>query len=108
MKRIAIVVGHKLTAQGAVNYLDKTEFEFNSRVAKLVKVNFEENQLDVFYKDDLYIEKIIEFNPDVILELHFNSFFKKVYGSEAIVLESNTEAFKEASNFQKALNHVLR
>ena len=39
MKKIALIIGHKPSQQGAVSYNNVTEYEFNTQIAKLVKLN---------------------------------------------------------------------
>jgi len=104
LKKIAFIVGHKLTAQGAVNYLNETEWEFNSSIANYVKSNFSTDQFRVFIKTTHYVKKVKEFNPSMIIELHFNAFELKAYGCEALALENSPESIYEANNFINEFN----
>lgn len=108
MKRIALIVGHKLTAQGAVNYLNETEFEFNLKIAHYVNQWFSSENYQFFVKSTGYVKKVKEFNPDLIIELHFNAFSLKAYGCEALALKSSPEGIQEAKNFIGEFNKRFR
>lgn len=93
---VVIVVGHTLHSQGAVNYKGEAEFSFNSRIAQLLVTDLRGNDIsaqaiyrpaDASYKDQVKtIASIVnEMDPQVVLSLHFNSFFKQVYGFECLV-----------------------
>lgn len=101
MNKIAFIVGHKLTDQGAINFLNETEYEFNSLIAQYVKKRI---TIEVFHKTTNYVKRINEYNPDLIVELHFNSFNKKAYGCEALALETSLQSILDANKFIKEFN----
>jgi len=96
--KVALIVGHSKTAQGAVNYLGETEFSLNSRIAAMVEKMFSEIDsivdLKVFFRPGgaygpavSKVGKAVgEWGAKASLELHFNSFEKKASGCEALVL----------------------
>lgn len=87
MKKIAFIVGHSLTAQGATNYLNESEYRFNFKVAEYVCKYFNYKQVTWFVKTDNYILHVKAFNPDLIIELHFNAFSQPVFGCESLCLQ---------------------
>lgn len=103
MKKVAFVVGHKLTAQGAVNYLYETEYAFNTKVLKYVKQEFG-NDVKVFTKTVGYVKRVKLFEPSLVIELHFNSFHVKAYGCESLAIKSSQNSISQALNFTKAFN----
>lgn len=101
MKKVALIVGHTASNQGAVNYLNETEFEFNSYIASYVKFHYPFYSLSVFEKKRDYVKKIKEFNPTLIIELHFNAFESKAYGCTALCLETSQDSKIEAKTMLK-------
>jgi N-acetylmuramoyl-L-alanine amidase len=93
--RLAIVVGHTESAQGAngVAPLEQTEFEYNSDLADLIARLGESEGLKV---DTVYrpragyagireaYEIVSSFEPDAAIELHFNAFNGRVRGTETL------------------------
>lgn len=103
-KRIAILVGHRqISGEGAVNYLGETEYSFNYRIAhKLTGKLKREMEIDggLFYREKyesipLIGEDIAEYDPDLCIELHFNSYHRPITGAVSEVLIS-----KEYSNYK--------
>lgn len=93
MNKIAIVVGHDKIEQGAYsNFLEKTEFQYNSEVAKLLP-------FDIYFRDEKikgYTSKVTELanrinkkHYDLVVELHFNSFNTIANGSEALYYKNS-------------------
>lgn len=107
-KVIAIVPGHTLLNQGAINYLGETEYVFNSRIAiKLQHKLWRERIHNLVIKRDegnyrknghSYQDQIREVANDCkescatySLHLHFNSFAEKAYGCEILLPTDNDE-----------------
>jgi N-acetylmuramoyl-L-alanine amidase len=114
--KIALIVGHSKTAQGAVNYLGETEFSFNSRIAAMVEKMFSEREsnvdLKVFFRPGgaaapamAKVGKAVgEWGAKASLELHFNSFEGKAFGCEALVVLDSGEIPVEANFLNAMLN----
>lgn len=99
MNKIAFIVGHNETAQGAVSFTGQTEYEFNYKVARNVCQRFSDQNVQYFTKTTGYVKRVKDFGPDLIIELHFNAFSKKAYGCEALTLAGSNEQEYEAQNF---------
>ena len=99
--KVALIVGHSKTAQGAVNYLGETEFSLNSRIAAMVEKMFSEIDsivdLKVFFRPGgaygpavSKVGKAVgEWGAKASLELHFNSFEKKASGCEILIISQD-------------------
>jgi hypothetical protein len=99
--KIALIVGHSKSAQGAVNYLCETEFSFNSRIAAMVEKMFSESEsnfeLRAFFRPGgahgpavSKVGKAVgEWGAKASLELHFNSFEKKASGCEILMISQD-------------------
>ena len=95
-KKVAILVGHSLVSQGAVNYDGITEFTFNCGVASLLKIEldkFEGIDANIFVRKDGSWSQdssgLENYNPSICIELHFNSASVKAQGCEAIVWKNS-------------------
>lgn len=108
MKKLAVVIGHNPVQKGAhtICPLCCSEFEFNTKVAKIMKAIAEANSIDVeiffrqyygVYKNELgrrtsnlrkeikkVYSKVNEWNPDLSIELHFNAYRPNVSGTETL------------------------
>jgi N-acetylmuramoyl-L-alanine amidase len=92
-KRIALIVGHNIsknTDQGAVNYLGEPESIFNYRIATKLRNTLLAYNVGIFLRDGIGIKGVANqvnlFNPDLSIELHFNSFSSKAFGCEVLTL----------------------
>ena len=93
--KIALVVGHNAKSQGAVNYRDETEFEFNSRIAKKLS-KFLDNSIVLYrpagksyYAQCKAVAKECQKEGvDLAICLHFNSYDGSVQGCEALILDT--------------------
>jgi len=100
--KVAIVVGHDKVEQGAFsNLLKKSEFAYNSEVAKLIG-------FDTYFRDTKggYSTKIAELskrikakNYDLVIELHFNSFNAIANGCEALYFQGSVKGQRFAEMF---------
>lgn len=105
MKKIALVVGHKASAQGASNLDGTTEFQFNDEqcritAEKLVEAGFE----PVIVYRHTYSElphKINKLNPDLIISFHCNAFDRKVSGSEVLHYDTSKNGKRLAEILQR-------
>ena len=90
IKRVALVVGHEQRAQGARAFNGISEYDYWSQVAE--SVNSQKKNVQVFYRDGTNIsgaiDRAADWQPDLIIELHFNAFNKVAHGSEILCTES--------------------
>jgi len=93
--RVAIIIGHEKKAQGALLQGGQkkiiTEYEYNLKVAAAMKELSKHYNCEVatFLRDNIGRQAVkkqaVEWGPDVILELHFNSSDKRdVAGAEIL------------------------
>lgn len=101
MRKVAIIVGHNKDEQGAWNYLHETEYEFNSYIGKRVNQYFKD-EVQLFLKDGEWEQSLDHYHPDLVIELHFNSYQTKAYGCEALALKSDHKAIKTAENLLRS------
>ncbi len=97
-KLCALVVGHKASAQGAVNEVAHlSEFEFNDDLAARVESKVQNTDVQIVYRETTYSDlpdEINAFDPDFVISLHCNAYDKSVSGTE--VLYYHTSAKGEA------------
>ena len=105
--KTAIVVGHSLKKQGAINDCGVTEFQYNKKVAQFVCFN--NPDADIIYRRHGYTNMINEINAvkyDLIVSLHCNAFDKKASGFE-ILSSGSDESMKAARIFEKNIYYDL-
>jgi len=126
IEKIAIVVGHTGRSKGALNYRKESEYDFNKRIAKLIKEyldNFSSKTTGIILRDGIgrsgAAKKCKEWGADLTLELHFNSFRKIAYGCE-VLCYADSKHFNEtvimadeltddlAKEFKLGERHTLR
>lgn len=111
VKKLALIVGHRESSQGAVGSLGISEFVFNTELAKhIIKtLPCKSVETKIFYRNDKrgYRNNMIELHrridlwgADVDLSLHFNasSSTKKVSGHEVLYNSSNGLHFARKLN----------
>lgn len=108
MKKIAFIIGHNKEAKGAVAYNGKFEYDFNCQVAMGVCSWFSDDQVQWFIKTVNYTQMVKNWNPDLIIELHFNSFQKPAMGCEALVLKDSQNSNLEAEYLLKVFNQRFK
>ncbi len=105
--KLAILVGHHHSKQGSLNYIGESEYLFNKRIAKKVSDNFSE-VVQFFISS----KQVNDFEPDMVFELHFNSFFMKAYGFEIMALADDfgsvRYAERVAQDFYEEYGYVKR
>lgn len=104
LNRIAIIVGHSETDPGAMGYNGVSEYDFNQKIAHRVKnhlVRMGTSRVEVFFKSGDYVKRVRDYNPELIIELHFNALNGSApgvgYGSEALVIAGDSRAISEAN-----------
>ena len=91
--RLAILIGHNATSQGAVRVTDgRTEYDWNDDLAQMIRAN-DPARVQVFrrthgggYRAEIRraYDQIAAWRPDAILELHFNAFSPDAHGCEML------------------------
>ena len=90
MKRVALVVGHSKSSQGAMSKpFNLSEYKYNSTLAAIVKMLFNKEEINVkIFERRTTIQEVTKdvnlWNPDAIIEFHCNSYDTKVGGREAL------------------------
>lgn len=110
-KKVALVVGHKKTSQGAVNKsANVSEFEFNEKLAKaIVALPRTGIDIEIVYRSTyrLLPARINRLKPDLVVSLHCNAFNKKTDGCEVLYYHKSEDGKKAADVFQKNLQKTL-
>ena len=120
-RKVAIVVGHNSRAQGAVRTTDRvSEFAYNSKLAddilKIAKAEGRGDDIKIFFRqaglgytreiDTVYAE-VDRWNPDVILEFHFNAATATATGVEMLYAQGSAGGKALAQEVQNAVVNVL-
>ena len=109
--KVALVIGHSETNQGARNSTHNiSEFEFNRTLARLIRQHWGPGDLELVYRDCPYKElpgKINALNPKVILSLHCNAFNGKVSGTETLYYHKSRLGKECAKSIQEYLVSAL-
>lgn len=112
MIKIALIVGHEINGKdrGAVNYKGETESSFNNRICQMLQQELGNRNIQskIFYRDDIGIKgvalNVAQYDPDVSIEFHFNSFHRTARGCEALALENDTLSIE----FADLITDVIR
>ena len=86
-KVCALVVGHTVNSQGAVNKRSGlTEFDFNNGLANRIKIKSEDVKIHIVYRDTYrkLPNDINALNSDFIVSLHCNAFNEEASGTEVL------------------------
>lgn len=110
MKKVALVVGHKVTSRGASNKSSgMTEFDFNSALAKDIKEIVSGVYVDIVYRrtyrqlpDDINNQ-----HPDFIISLHCNAFDCEATGTETLYYYKSSKGKKIAAVLQNKIVKAL-
>ena len=111
--RIALIVGHSKTSQGAVNKNSKlSEFQYNDVLvndiyALLIKRGFD---VVLVYRNTYKAlpKKVNATNPDIIISFHCNAYNCKASGSEVLYHYRSKNGEQLAKKLQKAIVKVLK
>jgi len=115
-RRLAIVVGHTQERQGAFALapISQNEYPFNKQIAQLMELEAADRGVlaKTFFRDDVGIEgayrAAVAFEPDSIIELHFNSFDNPaVRGTETLCAEANPDSERLAKIVQESMVSVF-
>lgn len=116
-KRVVIVVGHHLKAQGAKNYKGESEWSFNKRIAQALSDKLMAHGLDstVIFRPpglsysqqvDSVKERVSQIDPQACVCLHFNSANVLANGLE-ILIAKGSKGKRLAWYMADRLNHLL-
>jgi hypothetical protein len=115
-RRLAIIVGHTESRPGAraLPPIDQNEYPFNKEVARLMEQAAAGRAIAArtFLRDGVGIRGAYEaaatYEPDAIIELHFNSFDNtQVRGTETLYSEANRHSKRLAEFAQQAMVQVF-
>lgn len=88
--KLAVIVGHEKKAPGARMTNGKSEYDYNSEVATLMKLAAKAKPVvvETIFRDRIGIsgayEKAAKLGADCVIELHFNAFNTVVHGTETL------------------------
>jgi len=110
--KVAICIGHNSRNKGAFSlYLNQSEFDYNTRIANLVKQQID---VEIFnrYKTTGYTKEIenlaLRVNRkefDLVVELHFNAAAPTAEGYEALYFHTSTKGKEYAKSFCNAIGN---
>jgi len=108
---IALVIGHSEEKQGAWNSTHRlSEFQFNSTLARLIKLFWRRKDLELIYRDCPYGElpdKINQLGPRAIISMHCNTFDGRTSGTETLYYHTSTAGMASAEIMQRHLVSAL-
>lgn len=121
LARVGVVVGHNRVARGAVAVapINRFEYEYNAKVASLMKSAAAEYNLamEVFLREPqagghtaevrAAYAAVEKWRPDCAIELHFNA-TAGASGTETLHRRDSSEAARLAHHVQDAVVHVLK
>lgn len=113
MKKIALIIGHSETSQGAVNSNSgMTEFLFNEPLAHLVATKLITAGYEplVIYRGESYSSLPGDVNKtgaDIAVSLHCNAFNKESNGTETLYFKGSQKGFLLASCIQEQIVKCL-
>ncbi len=113
--RLAIIVGHTERRSGAraLPPIDKSEYPFNKEVARRMELAAGSREIAArtFFRDNVGIRGAYQaataFQPDAIIELHFNAASPLARGSETLCCQMNPQSRRLAEAVQQAMVRVF-
>lgn len=108
--KAALLIGHSEKKQGARSTHWVSEFEFNSTLARLVKMHWGNGDLELVWRDCAYGElpnKVNALKPEVILSLHCNAFNGRTSGTETLYYHKSKKGKVCAEAVQQCLVGAL-
>lgn len=88
MIKLGVIVGHTKSAPGAYLHDGDSEYKYNSAIANLMKAGglTKGIHVEVFHRDGIGIAGAYAKanGKDCVIELHFNAYNKKAYGTETL------------------------
>jgi len=113
MKKVALIIGHSKSSQGASNKkYGTTEFQFNEPLAHSVaeKLILEGYEPIVIYRTCSYAKlpgKVNQTEADIAVSFHCNAFNEKSNGSETLYYKHSSKGFLLASCIQEQVVKCL-
>lgn len=99
--KVALVLGHKPSSQGARNYNGTTEYNYNSKLINEVRRSIQPYIDVVIVERDTYRDlpnKINSHSPDLIISFHCNAFNTDASGTEVLYYHKSKTSAKHAKN----------
>jgi N-acetylmuramoyl-L-alanine amidase len=115
VKRLAIIVGHTELRQGAFALapISQHEYSFNREIAQTMEMAAASKGIAArtFFRDGVGIQGAYQaataFEPDSIIELHFNSASAAARGTETLCSKDNPDSKRLADLIQKSMVGVF-
>ena len=113
MKKVALIIGHSETSQGAINEKQQiSEFMFNELLAMLIADNLTRmgQMVCVVYRDGTYRELIETVNLTdayIAVSLHCNAFDKNPHGTETLYYQGSENGKLLAQSMQDSIVKCL-
>lgn len=112
--KVAICIGHNSRHKGAFSlYLNATEFDYNTRIARLVKGQLNDH-VEVFnryyawgYNKEIQnlADRVNRKVFDLVVELHFNAAAPSAEGYEALYFHTSKKGKEYAKSFCEAMGN---
>ncbi len=103
-----MIIGHGDNRDhGAMNWNNETEFQYNQRIAKLIKRDWDSDKdLQLFWRSGKGIEGVAKdvglYSPDLSIELHNNAFDGVTAGCESLALYGDILSIAMGTAFSTA------
>lgn len=105
MKKIAIIIGHDKVRKGAYSsHLAQHEYEYYQPLRQF-KIVTKDLVTETFDRDSGWtslLSRLLDFEPDLTIECHFNSYNGKVSGCEGLYLKGDAHSKAIATQFCKS------
>lgn len=109
--KVALIVGHSRSSQGASNPNGMTEFQFNEALAHSIAPALTQMGLDcelVYRKTYQQLPyDVNETDANIAISLHCNAFNKQVSGSEVLYYHTSSNGLKLAEYINEQIVFVL-
>lgn len=111
--KIALIIGHSKTSQGASNKRSRlTEFNYNKQIVLQLKAKLEAlgHSINVVYRRTYATlpEDVNKLNPELVVSFHCNAFNEKASGSEVLYWHKSAKGKKIAEAFQRQIKNCLK
>lgn len=110
MEKLCVLnIGHSENEPGASSADGVTEFDFNSRLAKLIEGKVKKIRVKIVSQTSLRTlpDKINALNPTFTISLHCNAANTLASGTETLCIETSTRSIKLALILQRHLVNCL-
>jgi N-acetylmuramoyl-L-alanine amidase len=106
IKKIALIIGHGHGDPGAPGFNRMMEFDYNSKVARILEQKIKGKEIKLFWRGASGITGVNTsarlWDDDLSIELHCNSYNGKAKGCEVLTLKADKVSIKVGQDFAKA------